>query len=206
MVNMVKELYIARHGETVENVARVVQGHLDGTLSATGIRQAQELGVGLKDEGIEFILCGDLGRQKQTAEEIRKYVSVPIEYTSLLRERGGGDLEGKTYQALGIVEEGDFERYYREGVEIFKSLEALESVSDRARHVIDRVLGLPQRKILTVGSGWINNCMVNLLLGEPFVYHDQENGTVHYFKLGNDGKPEVYELSRKNLKGNKASR
>ncbi|MBI2146429.1 histidine phosphatase family protein [Candidatus Woesearchaeota archaeon] len=196
---MVKELYIARHGETVENVAKIVQGNLDGTLSPHGIRQAQELGMDLKDEGIEFILCGDLGRQKQTAAEIRKYVPVPIEYTLLLRERGGGDLEGKTYQNLGIVEEADFERYCKEGVGIFKSVEQLESVNQRAQHVVGRVLKLPQRKIITVGSGWINSCMVNILLGEPFVYHHQENGTVHYFKFDDRGKPIIHELDKKNF-------
>ncbi len=198
-MDMVKELYIARHGETVENVAKIVQGHLDGALSPNGIRQAQELGLCLKDEGIEFILCGDLGRQKQTSDEIERYVSVPVEYTSLLRERGGGDLEGKTYQELGVVEEADFERYCREGVGIFQSVEPLESVSERAQGVIGRVLELPQRKILTVGSGWINSGMVNFLLGEPFLYHDQQNGTIHYFKLDDAGRPITHELNRKKL-------
>lgn len=196
---MAKELYIARHGETVENAARIVQGHLDGTLSPTGIRQAQELGSHLKDEGIEFILCGDLGRQKQTSDEIRRYVPVPVEYTPLLRERGGGNLEGKSYQELGVVEEADFERYCREGVGIFKSVESLESVSERAHRVIGRVLELPQRKILTVGSGWINSGMVNILLGEPFWYHDQQNGAVHYFKLDETGRPITYGLNKKKL-------
>lgn len=196
---MVKELYIARHGETIENVSRIVQGHLDGTLSPNGIRQAQELGLHLKDKGIEFILCGDLGRQKQTSNEIRKYVPVPVEYTPLLRERGGGDLEGKTYHELRVVEEADFERYCREGVRIFQSVESLESVRERAHRVLGRVLELPKRKILTVGSGWINSSMVNLLLGEQFLYHDQQNSTVHYFKLDDVGRTITYELNKKKI-------
>lgn len=196
---MAKQLYLARHGETVENAARIVQGHLDGTLSTNGIRQAQGLGLRLKDEGIEFILCGDLGRQKQTSDEIRRYIPVPVEYTPLLRERGGGDLEGKTYQELGVVEEANFERYCREGAGIFQSMEPLESVSERAHRVIGRVLELPQKKILTVGSGWINSGMANILLEEPFLYHNQQNGAVHYFKLDATGRPITYELNKKKL-------
>ena len=41
-------LYLARHGQTVENLSRIFQGHLPGTLTEEG-KQAMELGESLRD-------------------------------------------------------------------------------------------------------------------------------------------------------------
>ena len=37
-------LYLARHGQTVENLSRIFQGHLPGTLTEEGKKQARYLG------------------------------------------------------------------------------------------------------------------------------------------------------------------
>ena len=42
------ELFLTRHGETVENRKRVLQGHLPGQLTVEGIRQAEQLRERLK--------------------------------------------------------------------------------------------------------------------------------------------------------------
>ena len=34
-------LYLARHGQTEENIARIFQGHMPGTLTVEGIAQAE---------------------------------------------------------------------------------------------------------------------------------------------------------------------
>ena len=36
-------LYLARHGQTEENIARIFQGHMPGTLTVEGIAQAEAL-------------------------------------------------------------------------------------------------------------------------------------------------------------------
>ena len=43
------EVYLARHGQTEENISRIYQGHLPGRLTEEGKRQAVELGEKLKD-------------------------------------------------------------------------------------------------------------------------------------------------------------
>lgn len=90
---MTKELYLARHGETVWNVQRIIQGWKDSSqkpLTPRGIQQARDLGRFLQDKSIEFVLCGDLWRQQQTAAEILPFLAerTPIKYHSGLRERG----------------------------------------------------------------------------------------------------------------------
>ena len=50
-------LYLARHGQTEENLKRIFQGHLPGVLTEEGKRQAAELGETL--EGIELDVVDD---------------------------------------------------------------------------------------------------------------------------------------------------
>ncbi|MDD2487693.1 MAG: histidine phosphatase family protein [Candidatus Gracilibacteria bacterium] len=102
------KIYIARHGETLENKAGIVQGHMDGTLSQDGIFQANKLGEHLKDIWFDHIYCSDLGRAKDTLSEILKYVSCPdIVYTQGLRERDVGDSTGKLFSEIDMnVEKG----------------------------------------------------------------------------------------------------
>ena len=42
-------LYLARHGQTEENMTRIFQGHMPGTLTVEGIAQAEALRDTLRD-------------------------------------------------------------------------------------------------------------------------------------------------------------
>ena len=48
-------LYLARHGQTEENLSRIFQGHLPGHLTEEGKRQAVALGESLKDIALDAI-------------------------------------------------------------------------------------------------------------------------------------------------------
>ncbi len=75
------KLIITRHGETEENRTGIVQGHLPGQLSESGIEQAQKLALRLKGEKIDVIYSSDLDRASDTAKEIAKdHPSVPIRF------------------------------------------------------------------------------------------------------------------------------
>ena len=54
------KLYIIRHGETEENQAGIMQGHLHGTLTKEGLAQAKEVGIKLKNHKFKHILSSDL--------------------------------------------------------------------------------------------------------------------------------------------------
>ena len=53
-------LYLIRHGETVDNAAQILQGHLQGELNETGIKQAEEVRDLLVDEDIDVFVASDL--------------------------------------------------------------------------------------------------------------------------------------------------
>ena len=59
-------LLLVRHGETVDNVNRIMQGQTQGRLTLNGIEQARELGRQLRCEHIDVFLSSDLARAVET--------------------------------------------------------------------------------------------------------------------------------------------
>ena len=91
------ELVLVRHGETLWNRARRVQGQSPNPLSDLGVKQARRLGVRLMDESFErtfdHIYSSDLPRALQTAQ--LALPGVDAVQDARLREISRGVLEGK---------------------------------------------------------------------------------------------------------------
>lgn len=81
------ELYITRHGETLENASQILQGHLPGHLSELGLQQARELRDRLAHMPFDHIVVSDLQRALDTAHIVNADRQLPITVTPLLRER-----------------------------------------------------------------------------------------------------------------------
>ena len=60
-------LYLVRHGETVENAAHILQGHMPGHLTPLGIQQAEALRDELNAIKFNTLVCSDLKRCIDTA-------------------------------------------------------------------------------------------------------------------------------------------
>ena len=104
------KLTLVRHGETVENVNRIVQGHNPGTLTPTGRKQAKELAKKLSAEKFDRIYSSDLKRCVVTAGYIREFHrQTPFIKTEKLREIYYGSLQGQPASEIQWQEiEGDF--------------------------------------------------------------------------------------------------
>ena len=90
------KLILVRHGQTHENLARILQGHNNGKLTDLGIEQAKKVGLRLKTEKIDIAYVSDLERACATAKEILHYhAKIEVVYTKELRERNMGVWEGK---------------------------------------------------------------------------------------------------------------
>ena len=89
------KLYLVRHGETVDNAARIMQGQTHGELNEAGIAQASHLAEELKDVPFDAIISSDLKRAVDTARIIARLHSIAVETTTLLRERDWGDFTGR---------------------------------------------------------------------------------------------------------------
>ena len=110
---MAKEMWICRHGQSYFNLEKRVQGQRHSELTQLGIDQARDLGNKLRNERFDRILVSDLGRAVETnLIVITHLLYLPKrEYTSDLRERGFGHMEGMTYEEAGIDKYAEAEMY-----------------------------------------------------------------------------------------------
>ena len=55
-------LYLARHGETVDNVNQIMQGQTQGRLTDNGIRQAEALRDEMASATIDAVISSEMKR------------------------------------------------------------------------------------------------------------------------------------------------
>jgi len=88
-------LLLVRHGETVWNSERKVQGGaVDTALSETGLRQIARLSEVLRDEPVDYIISSPLQRAVLTAQSIARYHPLPIATDPGLKEVNVGIFDG----------------------------------------------------------------------------------------------------------------
>ena len=89
-------LIVVRHGESIGNVKKIIQGQIRNGLTKKGFSQAKKLGKKLSKENIEIVYSSDLPRAKETVREVKKILpKIKINFTKKLRERYFGKLQGK---------------------------------------------------------------------------------------------------------------
>jgi broad specificity phosphatase PhoE len=134
-------LILVRHGETVWNKERRVQGISNIELSKAGLLQAERVAASLKNENITSIYTSPLKRAYQTAFRISAYHSAPITIVKELQEMNQGDFEGLSFKDL-TEKHADFLKQWLTNPEscVMPNGESLAMLQARAWPVIERVL------------------------------------------------------------------
>ena len=148
-------LYLMRHGETVDNVNRILQGQTDGKLNDNGLRMAQEASQRMAATDIDVFFSSDLGRCVDTCRIMAAPHGKPIVQTPLLRERDWGSFTGLYIPDL-------------KGREWPDDVETTEQMRKRAEAFLNLIRAEYQGKtLLVVGHGIINKVILSILSGRP---------------------------------------
>ena len=152
-------LYAIRHGETDNNVKRIIQGNkINSPLNENGIKQAELISGKLKDKNITKIYASDLLRTRQTAEIVNKILNVEIVYTSLLQEVDCGIVSGKTIDEVMKIKEFLYiyqNRYKKDNIH-FPEGESRNMVVDRVTKFLNTVKKESEEKnVLLVSHGGV---------------------------------------------------
>ena len=73
------KIYLVRHGETVYNIQRIIQGWCDSPLTEEGIKQARKLKEYLKDYEFKAIFTSSLNRAADTARILNEDRNIHFE-------------------------------------------------------------------------------------------------------------------------------
>ena len=159
---MACKLLLIRHGETVDNVNRIMQGQTPGRLTDNGIMQARLLGERLKDTNIGAFVSSDLQRAVDTCTEIaaphfggdRQKALAAIVQTPLLRERDWGSFTGKYIPDLKDAKWTD---------DIESQDKMMRRAADFIHYIRQRYDGLT---VVAVGHGIINKAIQAVFYGK----------------------------------------
>ena len=147
------KIYFIRHGQTVENLHGILQGHRPGILTQLGHAQAQRVAERLSQIPFDAIYASDLGRVVETARYVAAHQAAPVVYDPQLRERGVGIYEGLPRRVLWEAEakSGHPPVDFRpEGGESFRDLQ--ERIEQFLRRLQQEAAG--QTVLLVSHGGW----------------------------------------------------
>lgn len=160
------EIYIMRHGETVWNKEKRLQGCSDIELNEEGQRVAEETGKGLWDIEFNTVYTSPLKRACQTAERIMFGKLTPIILDERIREMSFGVLEGKTIEQMTEEEKICVNQFFK-CPQCYVPAEGGERIEDAAKRAADflqdKIEPLEKegvKRIMIVAHGAINKAMM----------------------------------------------
>ena len=163
------QVYLVRHGETLWNAARRIQGQSDSALTAKGEQQAHQVGDRVKHLGITHVIASDLGRTRRTAEIIADACGCEVKLDPRLRELNMGVLEQRLLDSL-TAEEESWRKTLVDGTEggRIPQGESMSEMAERMHQALNTCLQLPEgSRPLIVSHGMALGVLVSTILGLP---------------------------------------
>ena len=156
-------LYLTRHGETVDNANKMMQGQTQGQLNEVGVRQAEELRDRLAGVRFDAFVASDLKRAVDTARIVAAPHGLDVVTTPLLRERDWGAFTGRYIPDLKDEPWPD-------------DVEPLEQLLQRAGEFLEFVrTNYGGKRVLAVGHGIVNKAIQAVRYGKQM--HEVERIT-----------------------------
>ncbi|MDZ7279555.1 2,3-diphosphoglycerate-dependent phosphoglycerate mutase GpmB [Pantoea eucrina] len=163
------QVYLVRHGETVWNAARRIQGQSDSPLTEKGEQQAHQVGERVKSLGITHVIASDLGRTRRTAEIIADACGCEVTLDARLRELDMGCLEQRELDHL-TAEEESWRKALVDGTEggRIPDGESMQELATRMHAALNTLRALPEgSRPLVVSHGMALGALVSTILGLP---------------------------------------
>ncbi|MBS1698132.1 MAG: histidine phosphatase family protein [Actinobacteria bacterium] len=103
---MPDRLFLARHGQTVWNSERRLQGQLDSPLTEAGLEHAHEIARRLEGTEVAVVCTSPLGRARRTADIIAEHLDLDVVPVDELTELHHGSFAGYTWDELESARPG----------------------------------------------------------------------------------------------------
>jgi broad specificity phosphatase PhoE len=166
MSDALRRIHLVRHGESIWNAGRRVQGnHGEVPLSELGRAQAALLGERLR--GMEFsrVFCSSTERAVETAR-IALGGDRPIEYMDDLREISFGSWEGLLVSEVQEMYPGKMELWFRSPSKVtIEGAEPFGKFHERASRTVNGLIESTEGDILIVSHGGVICAWLTHILG-----------------------------------------
>jgi broad specificity phosphatase PhoE len=193
-------VYLIRHGQTVWNLERRYQGHLDSPLTELGRDQMRRLAAVLAAEPVRAVYTSPLHRCRWGASHIASHHALhPIVEPGLI-EINHGVLDGLRVDEMEQHVGALVRRWWHDpaGVTI-PGGETLREARDRAYGAFRRIVeSHPGDTVVVVAHGGVNKLILLTILGAPLDSYfrlQQHNGTINLIEYRDPLGPQVVAIN-----------
>ena len=140
-------LALVRHAKSTSNELKILSDEYDKyPLTEEGIKQAEEVAKEIKKINPEMIFSSPVLRAKQTAEIIANKLGLKVIIDERLRERGLGELNGRS-----VLQEGEhWKLRLARSLQEVKGLESWDSLKARMLDFLNYVSRLNYKSVVAV--------------------------------------------------------
>src|SRR5574341_688916 len=185
------KVILVRHGESVWNSERRIQGSLDPELSSRGLRQTDLLVSHLRPHlpsAVAAIYTSPLRRAAQTADQIAATYGIPVVHEPDLREMSLGKWEGMTVAEIQATYPGCYEQWLEDPLAFpAPGGEDLRSFERRVVGGLERMQNThPKADLIVVSHGGVIKALLCFALGLDVRYLfrlKQDNTAINQIEL-----------------------
>jgi probable phosphoglycerate mutase len=180
-----RQILLARHGETAWNALGKLQGHTDIPLNDTGRNQARALASGFGAAGITAVWTSDLARARETGEIVATTLGLAAPAVDPeLRERRFGVFEGLTRHECESQHPEAWQAWHAQ-TGTPPGGEPRAEAATRLARALGRIAATEGGPVLVISHGAVMRLWLMELLGSsvPLV----ANGTTYVIEHGGGG-------------------
>lgn len=191
-------IYLVRHGQTVWNVKKKMQGHQDSPLTKLGIMQANWAKEAFDDIKIDIIYSSPSNRAYKTAEIIRSGRKIPLVAKDNFREINLGDWEGAMIDDIQEKYPKEYNTFWQTPHMFqIKNAESYYDVQDRAIKELQGILKQDEGKTILIVTHTVTLKLIMAYFEKRLVSDLWDSPFIHPASISmveiKDGKPIIHQ-------------
>lgn len=164
---LVKNIYLIRHGQTIWNEQRRMQGAKDSELTKLGIKETIALSKRVKDMKLDEVYSSPLGRTRQTKKLALGERKLPVTLLKEIQEMDFGILEGMVFEEASEKYPEVLDNLWNKPkLYVNETGESFEDVKKRIERGLDIIDSSKVKDIMVVSHGIIIGMIINMALGK----------------------------------------
>lgn len=177
-------LIMVRHGETIWNAEKKIQGHSDVPLSETGKEQVLAAASYLVKEELEAIYTSDLSRAIDTALAIGAHRDITPVIDQRLRESHMGIWEGLDFNTIYTKYRKEYDAWYGNEEGFIPEGEGVKEVEKRVLDFIKEIAPKHQNNVAIATHGGVIKSVLACALGSRYLWEQAiDNASITILKV-----------------------
>ncbi|HPF82799.1 MAG TPA: histidine phosphatase family protein [Bacilli bacterium] len=155
------KLYVLRHGETNENITKVMQGNMETVLNETGRNQAMSVRDKVKDAHIDLVISSPKKRALETAALAAPGVKIITD--DRLLSRNHGEFQGMTRDQVNLHDYWNIKKNIQ-----YKEAESIGTIFNRVSSLLNDIsINYSDKNVLLVTHSGITRVLYYYFNGFP---------------------------------------